>query len=126
MDPITARHEVAANVRALMGRGIDGKRVTQTQLGAVLKLSQGPVSERLSGKTPFSFDELLAVADHFNVSIASLIIDVDEHRRPVGQGNRLSIWFDGTDQDVDQLVNDLRKPYDVPLDYPELRLARAA
>lgn len=92
MDTTTARQEVAATVRSLMGRGIDGKRVTQAELGRVLGLSQGPVSERLAGKTAFNLDELLKIAEHFRVSIASMIVEVDELRRPSGQENRLSIW----------------------------------
>lgn len=74
MDIIDARREVAANVRALMGRGINGKRVTQTELAVVLGLkSQAAVSDRLSGKTAFDLDEMLALAAFFDVKVTDLL-----------------------------------------------------
>ena len=111
METTAARSEVAATVRALMGRGVgDGKRVTQEQLAEVLGMSQGPMSRRLAGLHPFDFDELLAIAEFFNVSIASLIRQVDERRRPTDDGNRLPIW----ETDTDRLVS-LARAYDVAL-----------
>ena len=74
MDVHEARSEVAANVRALMGRGINGKRVTQAQLAAILDLkSQGAVSDRLSAKHPFDLDEMLAIAAFFDVEVTDLL-----------------------------------------------------
>lgn len=52
------RLRVAEEVRALMGR----RRMSQAQLGAVLKISQVSVSERLRGKTPFTLDDLERLA----------------------------------------------------------------
>ena len=113
METTAARSEVAATVRALMGRGIgDGKRVTQEQLAEVLGMSQGPMSRRLAGLHPFDFDELLAIAEFFNVSIASLIRQVDERRRPSDQGNPLPIWI----TDADQVVS-LHRTYDEQLPF---------
>lgn len=74
MDIIDARREVAANVRALMGRGVDGKRVTQTELAPILGLkSQAAVSERLNGRRGFDFDQMMALAAFFDVKVTDLL-----------------------------------------------------
>ena len=60
---------VAEEVRALMGR----HRVSQIQLAEVLHVSQGQVSARLRGKTPFTLDDLRRLSDYFNTTPAALL-----------------------------------------------------
>ena len=69
-----AREVIAANIRSLMGR----HRVTQKRIGEVIHLTQGPVSERLSGKIAFDTDELLAIAAEFNVEVTALLEGISE------------------------------------------------
>ena len=116
METTNARKEVAANVRALMGRGVGdtGKRVTQKQLGAVLGLSQGPISERLSGSQAFTFDELITIAGFFDVPLSRLFEGVSG---PSEQGISRTIW----EADSDQVVSGPRA-YDVSL-FADLELA---
>jgi transcriptional regulator with XRE-family HTH domain len=60
---------VAANVRAEMAR----RAVTQTILAERLGKSQHFISRRLSGKVPFSVDELGDVAVALNVGLTNLM-----------------------------------------------------
>lgn len=57
-----------ANVRAEMAR----KAVTQTQLASALGLSQGAVSARIRGTTPFDINELATIAGLLDVPIGRL------------------------------------------------------
>lgn len=73
------RLRIAANVRALMGRGrtpTSGRRVTQAELSREVGVGQSGMSERLAGKVPFDTDELLRVARFFEVGVADLMEDV--------------------------------------------------
>jgi transcriptional regulator with XRE-family HTH domain len=63
------RLAVAAEIRALMGR----HEVSQERLGQAINVGQTGLSRRLRGKVPFDLDELLAIADHFDVPAGSLI-----------------------------------------------------
>lgn len=68
-DPATIPHLVAAEVRALMAR----HRRSQAQIAAVLGMTQTAVSRRLHGTPAFTIAELVRLADHFDVPLASLI-----------------------------------------------------
>lgn len=59
------RSEVAGEIRSLMGRGRNGRRVTQRELAAYLGMSDASLSDRLRCKTPFDIDELDRVAEFF-------------------------------------------------------------
>lgn len=75
LDEQTARQRerIVAEIRALMGQGIAGKRITQARLASVLGLSHAAVSDRFTGKVAFNTDELDAIARYFGVSIVDLI-----------------------------------------------------
>ncbi|MGA5542729.1 helix-turn-helix domain-containing protein [Mycobacterium sp. NPDC051198] len=49
--------------------------VSQTKVAGVLGLSQSAISARLSGRTPFDVNELVAIADYLDVPITALIDD---------------------------------------------------
>lgn len=73
-------HErVAATVRAEMAR----YDVTQAQIAARLGVSQQAVSSKKSGKTPFTLDELEAIAPLFEMTADELVRGERVHR-PVG------------------------------------------
>ena len=64
-------HErIAAEIRAEVAR----QRATQVQLAQLLDLSQAAVSRRLSGDTPFTLNELAAIAQFLNVPITKFIV----------------------------------------------------
>lgn len=65
----TYREAVAAEVRAQMGR----RRITQGQLAKALGMSQAAVSRRLTGELPFDLDDVLVMAQRFNVALSDLI-----------------------------------------------------
>jgi transcriptional regulator with XRE-family HTH domain len=60
---------LGANVRAEMARRGD----SQTDLGRVLGISQGSVSARLRGETPFKINELVTLVAYFDVPLARLL-----------------------------------------------------
>lgn len=60
---------VSQNVRAEMAR----RGVAQTSLGAEIELSQAAVSKRLLGITPWTVDELMAVAAYLDTNISVLL-----------------------------------------------------
>ena len=64
-DPVTA------NVRAEMAR----RKMNQTDVAAILGLSQVSVSARLRGTTEWRVSELRALAQHFGVSVSTLVDD---------------------------------------------------
>lgn len=70
---IRQREQVIAEIRTHMGRGRNGRRVTQTQIGAVLGLSAASVSERFLGRVAFNTDELDKIAEFFGVSMIDLL-----------------------------------------------------
>ena len=57
------------NVRAEMAR----RGVSQSALGAAIGMSQTALSRRLSAKTSFSVEQILAIARHLDTSIVELI-----------------------------------------------------
>lgn len=59
------------NIRAEMAR----KRKNQSELAAILGVSQAGVSRRLKGTTPFTVNELYAVARWLGVSVKALVED---------------------------------------------------
>lgn len=61
--------KVAAEVRAEMARQFR----SQSELAAVLRVSQTAVSRRLKGEISFDVDELVRTADFLGVSIAQLL-----------------------------------------------------
>jgi transcriptional regulator with XRE-family HTH domain len=65
----TATDVTASNLRGEMAR----QRRRQTDLAAVLHISQAAVSRRLSGETPLNVDELVAVAEWLDVTVGFLI-----------------------------------------------------
>jgi transcriptional regulator with XRE-family HTH domain len=65
----TSREEIAANVRAEMGR----RQVDQAALAAVLGKSNAAVSDRVNGKTHFRVDELQRVAGLLQVPLERLL-----------------------------------------------------
>lgn len=73
MEPTAAamnrRLATARKIKGLMGEN----DVTQTRLGEKLGLTQGPVSDRLTGRRPFNTDELEEIADLFDVPITELL-----------------------------------------------------
>lgn len=65
----TRAESVAGNVRAEMAR----LRVSQSEMGAALGLTQQAVSRRLKGEVPFNVNELGVVADVLAVEVADLL-----------------------------------------------------
>ncbi len=63
-----AREHVAEEVRALMGR----HRVSANRLAVMTGLTQSSMSRRLSGRYPFTVDELEVIAEAFGVPITAL------------------------------------------------------
>jgi transcriptional regulator with XRE-family HTH domain len=64
---ILSNADVAAKVRGVAAE----KRTTQADLAAVLHTSPMAVSRRMTGATPFTPEELIAIARHFGVSVAT-------------------------------------------------------
>ena len=60
---------VAGEVRALVARN----RTRQSELCALLGLSQGSVSLRLSGRVPFTVEEIVQVASYFDVQPGQML-----------------------------------------------------
>lgn len=61
---------IAEAVRALLGQ----RDERQYQLAEVLGMTVGAVSHRMSGRTPWTSDDLEALADHFGVAPAALLL----------------------------------------------------
>jgi transcriptional regulator with XRE-family HTH domain len=60
---------VAEELRALLAR----RQISGKQLAAHLGISQFAVSRRLRGETPFTVDELTAIAEFLGVSLHDLL-----------------------------------------------------
>lgn len=67
----TVAERVGANVRAEMTRA----GISQTELAAVLGVSQPALSKRLLGKQVFDVEELTRVAEALRLDVAELLID---------------------------------------------------
>jgi len=67
--PDSLRLTLAGEVRAVMAR----RNVTQRDIADLLGLSQPSISERLRGQVPWTVEELVAVADHLDTSVAALL-----------------------------------------------------
>ncbi len=63
---------LAANIRAEMGR----RKMSQADLAAAVGISQPGVSKRLNGTVPWTFPEVVSVAQVFNVPLAVLTGEV--------------------------------------------------
>lgn len=61
---MNTRQEVAAEIRAAMGR----KNTTQSALAGEIGMSRAALSERLSGQRAFDTDELDAIATALDVN----------------------------------------------------------
>lgn len=77
--PGSERIRFADEVRVLMTR----RRITQTDLAGVLGIGQSEISKRLRGVVPFRFDEIVELANYFDVSIGTLFGE-QSVRRPDG------------------------------------------
>jgi transcriptional regulator with XRE-family HTH domain len=76
--------EVAAEVRALMGRN----RMTTRGLAKMLDVSEATASRRVNGLKPFTVTELFEIAEHFDVPITDLFGGARRHGssgKPAGQ-----------------------------------------
>lgn len=71
--PTPEREQVAAEVRALMGRGRGHRRISQAKLAADLEMAQASLSRRLNGEVAFDIDELAKISRYFGVSLGSLV-----------------------------------------------------
>lgn len=69
METISPARRVGDEIRAHLAR----RRMSQSQLGSLLGLSQTAVSRRLLGEVPFDIDELTAVADALGIDVRDLI-----------------------------------------------------
>jgi len=63
------REIVASNLRALMAR----RRVTATHMAKELGVSQPSMSRRLNGQQALDVEELVWLADYFEVPVATLL-----------------------------------------------------
>lgn len=63
---------LAANIRAEMGR----RKMSQSDLATAVGMSQPGISKRLGGTVPWTFPELIAVAQVFDVPLALLTGEV--------------------------------------------------
>lgn len=73
------RNVVGTQIRMLLARD----QQTQTNLALALGVTQSQLSKRLRGTIPFDLDELVVVADYFNVSVGYLFGE-STNRRPDG------------------------------------------
>jgi transcriptional regulator with XRE-family HTH domain len=77
--PTPLREEVAANIRALMGR----HRISGSRLARAIDLSQSYLSRRLTGENAFDLDDLERIAEFFGVAVGELFPSEDldtDHR----------------------------------------------
>ena len=65
----TPTEPLASNLRAEMAR----RRLSQTETAAHIGLSYASFNDRLRGRTPFSVDQLLALANLFGVGVSDLV-----------------------------------------------------
>lgn len=68
---MTIGNSISSEILALMGR----HRTSQTDLAAALGWTQPYLSRRINGHTPWSIDDLEAIAQHFDRSLATIIAD---------------------------------------------------
>jgi len=68
-DYSTLNGRVVRNVRHLK----DDFRLNQTQLAAVIDITQTQMSRRLHGAVPFSLEEVERLADYFGVTAGALL-----------------------------------------------------
>ena len=64
---------VAAEVRAHLAR----KRLSQVDFAAAVGISRAALSRKLAGDVPFTFGELVRVADHMGVALSALIASAE-------------------------------------------------
>jgi len=69
MDRQIAQRVISANVRAEVAR----RALRQTEIAAVLNVTQSQVSKRLLGQIPFSATELVLLADLLDVAPSAFL-----------------------------------------------------
>jgi transcriptional regulator with XRE-family HTH domain len=72
---IVTNADVAAKVRGVAAE----RRITQAQIASLLGVSPMAMSRRMSGTTPFAPEELIAIARHLGVAVATFF---GEHADP--------------------------------------------
>jgi len=77
MNP-TAHEEVAAEVRAQLARKRRSARSVAFQLG----WKQGYLSRRVTGETPFTIDDLAAIAEVLDVPVTAFFAGTGRVRTP--------------------------------------------
>jgi len=80
----TANAIARERVMTLMWRA----SITQTKLAPVLGMTQSTLSGKLKGKSAFTLDEILVIADMFGVSL-DYLVGKTEDPRPVGPNGDL-------------------------------------
>lgn len=66
---VEIRQKIAAEVRAELAR----KRLTQREVAEILDLAQPAVQLRLVGTRPFRAEELVQLAEHLGVPVATFL-----------------------------------------------------
>jgi transcriptional regulator with XRE-family HTH domain len=97
---------LAQELNALRGR----YNMSQTQLGAVIGVTQSQMSKRLKGGVPFTLDEVETLASYFGMTPMQLLGEA-ETPRP-GGGSPSLVPAGGSSTDTHQ--------------YPQVTLLRAA
>ncbi len=69
-NTITLRATVAANVRAELGR----VSASQSKASTAIGMSQTALSKRLSGRLPFTVDELGNLAEYLDIPIEAFFV----------------------------------------------------
>lgn len=85
---MTADGIVGERIHQIMWR----ERISQARVAETLGLTQSSVSKRLRGATPWTLDELLAIARILNVSPADLLPGDDYSPVPKGRGRVGTAW----------------------------------
>ena len=71
VETVLANRRVSSEVKSWLGR----RDLTQKDLAKVLGLSQGSLSFRMRGKTPWSIAELMKTAAWLEISLSQLLGD---------------------------------------------------
>lgn len=66
---------LSAQVRATIGRLMGAHRENQEILAEAIGLSQGQVSRKQSGVSPWNVDDLEKVAAHYGITVVELLAD---------------------------------------------------
>ena len=93
---------VPASVRAELARA----QISGRQLGRHLGMTPAAIARRLSGRTPFTVDQLLQVAAFLEVPISRLL--PDDAQRPRPRRPQSSVHSDDVDAEADVDAEDDR------------------